>query len=115
MKSTFSPSQAIIILILLFLYEAYLFFTWESSRIILDKSPGRVTSAPAFLPENPIDLNRADFYDLQLLPFIGPTYAARILEYRERQNGFKNIHELKNIQGITENKFEKLRAYVIVP
>ncbi len=111
----FSPSQAVIILVLLFIYSVVFLFTQKQGGVIPNKGPGRSVSAVPFLPENPINLNTADFYDLQLLPFIGRGYATQILEYRKRQGGFKNVHELRNIPGIHEDKFKKLRAYVIVP
>ncbi|HWP48406.1 MAG TPA: helix-hairpin-helix domain-containing protein [Candidatus Limnocylindrales bacterium] len=115
MKSSFSPSQATLLLLILFTYLIGLFFAGGSTETPLTSGSAPSTSESPFLPETPLDLNTADFYDLQLLPFIGPGYATRILEYRERQGGFKNIHELKNIPGINEYKFEKLRVYLVAP
>lgn len=60
----------------------------------------------------PININTADQATLQLLPGIGETYAKRIVEYREENGGFKRIEELKNIRGIGEKRFERLRPIV---
>jgi len=102
-------------LIFLFIYLIGLLFTWESGERIPTEDPAEAISTVPFLPENPIDLNTADLYDLQLLPFIGPGYAMRILEYREKRGGFKDIRELKSIKGINEYRFEKLKPYVTIP
>jgi competence protein ComEA len=114
MKS-FSPSQATLLLLILSVYLIGLFFAQEPTSTPLIPDSGPSTFELPFLPETPMNLNTADFYDLQLLPFIGPGYATKILEYRERQGGFKDIHELKNIPGINAYKFETLRAYIVVP
>jgi comEA protein len=61
-----------------------------------------------------INLNNAYTADLQLLPGIGEVMAERIIEYREKTGGFKNIEELKNVKGIGEKKFEMLKPFVTV-
>jgi len=62
----------------------------------------------------PLDLNAATSADLQKLPGIGPALAARILEYRQKNGGFKKIEELMNVQGIGEQSFLKLKSLVVV-
>ena len=60
----------------------------------------------------PININIADQATLQLLPGIGEVYAKRIIEYREQNGGFKKVEELKEIKGIGERRFERLRPVV---
>ncbi|HPD18893.1 MAG TPA: helix-hairpin-helix domain-containing protein [Candidatus Goldiibacteriota bacterium] len=62
--------------------------------------------------EGQINLNTASMEEIDKLPGIGKTISLRIIEYREKNNGFKNTEELKKIKGITEKKFEKIRKYV---
>lgn len=62
----------------------------------------------------PININTADPATLQLLPGIGRAYAQRIIEYREKNDGFKNVQELTNIKGIGPKTFAKLRPVVTV-
>jgi competence protein ComEA len=61
-----------------------------------------------------INLNKADENELQNLPGIGPSKAAAILEYRETNGQFKNVEDLKNISGIGEKTFDKLKDLITV-
>ncbi|WBW95833.1 helix-hairpin-helix domain-containing protein [Oceanirhabdus sp. W0125-5] len=59
-----------------------------------------------------ININTASIERLQLIPGIGEVKAASIVEYRKKNGGFKSIEEIKNISGIGEKTFEKLRDYI---
>ena len=61
-----------------------------------------------------VNLNNATLAQLDTLPGIGPAYAQRIVDYRQSHGGFKNITELKNIKGIGEKTFEKLKDLVSI-
>ena len=69
---------------------------------------------PAPTAQAPLDLNAATAADLQKLPGIGPALAGRILEYRQKNGGFKKVEELMNVQGIGEASFLKLKSLVVV-
>ena len=56
-----------------------------------------------------ISLNNASKEELMTLSGIGKTKANSIIEYREENNGFKTIEELKNVKGIGESTFEKIK------
>lgn len=62
----------------------------------------------------PVDLNVATPAQLESLPGIGPATAKRIIEYRQKNGGFKKIEELMNVRGIGEKSFLKLRSLVTV-
>jgi competence ComEA-like helix-hairpin-helix protein len=46
-----------------------------------------------------INLNTATPAQLDTLPGIGPKVAGRIVEYRQKNGGFKKIEELMNVQA----------------
>ncbi|MDQ0197227.1 helix-hairpin-helix domain-containing protein [Neobacillus ginsengisoli] len=64
--------------------------------------------------QSKIDLNKADVNELQNLPGVGPSKAASIIEYREKSGPFKTIEDLKNISGIGDKTFEKLKDLIVV-
>lgn len=61
-----------------------------------------------------VNLNKADETELQTLPGIGPAKATAIVEYRETNGPFKTIKDLKNISGIGDKTFEKLKDHIDV-
>ena len=56
-----------------------------------------------------ISINDADLSKLKEIPGIGEVKANSIILYREKNNGFKSIEELKNVDGIGEKTFEKIK------
>jgi competence protein ComEA len=60
-----------------------------------------------------VNLNQADEEVLELLPGIGPSRAAAILEYR-KSRPFKRAEELSRIKGIGRKTMAKLRPYLAV-
>ena len=56
-----------------------------------------------------ISINDADISKLKEVPGIGEVKANSIILYREKNNGFKSIEELKNVDGIGEKTFEKIK------
>jgi competence ComEA-like helix-hairpin-helix protein len=61
-----------------------------------------------------INLNSADKYLLISVPGIGEKLAKRIIEYREEQGRFNEIEELKQVKGMTDYRYDKLKDFFIV-
>jgi competence protein ComEA len=74
------------------------------------EKPARA-SAPAAASVN---LNSATQAQLETLPGVGAATAKRIIEYRQKNGGFKKIEELMNVKGIGEKAFLKLKAHITV-
>ena len=62
----------------------------------------------------PIDLNAADESALASIPGIGPTLAARIVEYRRINGPFASLDELADVAGMTQRRIDAMSAYVTV-
>jgi competence protein ComEA len=70
-----------------------------------------VTSAPG---SGLININRATREELARLPGVGEGIAARIVAHRERYGAFRRAEHLLMVRGISERRFEGLRAFVTV-
>lgn len=65
-------------------------------------------------PAVQVNLNTATAADLDTLPGVGPKVAARIIEFRQKNGGFKKAEDLMNVKGIGEKQFLRLKPLVIV-
>ncbi len=57
-------------------------------------------------------LNSATAQELEELPGIGETLAARIIEYREQNGPFSELEELDNVYGIGDSILERISGYL---
>jgi competence ComEA-like helix-hairpin-helix protein len=73
-------------------------------------------TASIFQDENlgKININTADRELLMSVSGIGERLAQRIIEYRIINGNFKELNELKNIKGINDYRFEKIKDYLIL-
>ncbi len=60
-----------------------------------------------------ININSASLDSLMSLPGIGEVYAKRIIDYRNNKK-FSSIEEIKNISGIGDKTFEKLKDLITI-
>jgi comEA protein len=65
-------------------------------------------------PAGRVDINRAGLEALQSLPGIGPSTAARIMEYRTVNGPFARIEDIMNVPSIGAKKFEKIKPYLTI-
>lgn len=56
-----------------------------------------------------ISINKATIQQLQTLPGIGEAKAKSIIEYRLKEGEFKTIEDIKQVNGIGESVFEKIK------
>jgi len=61
-----------------------------------------------------ININFASLAELVQLPGIGSVTAQNIIDYRNKYGQFKTKEELKNVKGIGEKKFEKIKDLISV-
>ena len=63
---------------------------------------------------HPININQADSTTLQEIPGIGPATADKIIQYRDANGRFQSIEDLKNVSGIGDKTFEKMKDNICV-
>ncbi len=61
-----------------------------------------------------ININTATASELCTLPGVGEELAADIMEYRTKNGAFSIIDDIKNVSGIGESKYKKIKEYITV-
>jgi competence protein ComEA len=61
-----------------------------------------------------VNINTATKEELNSLAGIGPMKAEAIIKYRQEKGLFKNVDELKNVYGIGDKLFERIKSDVTV-
>ena len=74
-----------------------------------------VSAGQARTSDGLVDLNRASAEQLQELPGIGPSTAAKIVTDREQNGPFARPEDLQRVAGIGPKKYESLKDLVAVP
>ena len=95
---------------------------WSAALLVTFATPSFATGAPvgsqkppaATKTVAPVNLNTATQTELETLPGVGPAVATRILEYRQKNGGFKKLEDLMNVRGIGEKTFLKLKPMLTI-
>ncbi|OGG37964.1 hypothetical protein A2127_02300 [Candidatus Jorgensenbacteria bacterium GWC1_48_12] len=61
-----------------------------------------------------ININTAGYEELQKITGVGPVIAGRIIEYRNLNGPFRRIEDLKDVKGIGEVTFEKMKDEISI-
>lgn len=61
-----------------------------------------------------VNINTAGSTELQSLPGIGPSTAAKIVDYRNANGSFSACEDLKNVSGIGDKKYEAIEGLICV-
>ena len=61
---------------------------------------------------NKVNINTASQAELMTLPGIGETRALAIIAYRQENGPFSSLEELKNVEGIKEAVFSKVKDLI---
>lgn len=64
------------------------------------------------IPAPRLNINTASAAELQLLPRIGPTLSARIVEDRQTNGPFESIEALDRVKGIGPRTIHNLRPHI---
>lgn len=61
------------------------------------------------VPMSILELNSADSASLVKLSGIGPVFSSRIIKYRNLLGGYYHIHQLKEVYGLNEEAFDRIK------
>ena len=61
-----------------------------------------------------IDINRAEAWLLEALPGIGEARAQAIIDYRQKNGGFRSITEITKVEDIGPSIFEQIKNLITV-
>jgi len=75
------------------------------------EKPPEAISQKQTRPVISIDLNQADTTKLMELKGIGPSFAKRIIKYRERLGGFYSVDQLLEVYGFDQARLDGIRGY----
>lgn len=81
--------------------------------VIPRRGPATGAAAAAGGRGGPVSLSSATEADLDALDGIGPTLAARIVEWRRANGGFASVDQLLEVPGIGPGRLEALRSQVV--
>lgn len=76
----------------------------------VEKQPIAVDVPPPLV----VDINKADTIELQKIYGIGPSFARRIVSYRELLGGYVDVDQLHEVYGFTDTLFQKVASFVTV-
>ena len=87
----------------------------EESYISQDSGQGVILDNESlFSLGSIVNINKANQTELETLPGIGPSLAARIIDYRESKGKFSKIEDIKNVTGIGDSKYNSIKDLIKV-
>jgi competence protein ComEA len=72
--------------------------------------PAEAAASPA--AARPVELNTATAAELEALPGIGPSLAARVVAWRAKNGPFRSVEDLEKVPGIGPATATRLRPLV---
>lgn len=61
-----------------------------------------------------VNINTANSEKLQTVPGVGQATAEKIIKYRNEKGKFQKAEDIKNVEGIGDSKYEKMKDYIDV-
>lgn len=61
-----------------------------------------------------VNINKASLAELTGITGIGESRAKAIIDYREKNGGFRSVEEIKKVDGIKDGLFSKIKEYITV-
>lgn len=61
-----------------------------------------------------VNINTASISELTSITGIGESRAQAIIDYREKNGGFRSVEEIKKVDGIKDGLFSKIKDYITI-
>ncbi len=61
-----------------------------------------------------VDLNKANYEELLIVPYIGPVTARGIIAYREKKGAFTLAKQLREVKGMHSENYKKIIKYLSI-
>lgn len=90
-----------------------LIIIYECSRLGVSKNSAQLTPGGKMRP-HVVNLNKAEWWELQALEGIGPKRAQDIVAYREQKGVFHSVDDLAQVHGIGPKTIDRLRQSLTV-
>ena len=75
-------------------------------------SNSMTSTTESSIPKSKININKVGQAELEGIPGIGPSTALKIIQYRKEHGNFSSIEDIKNVSGIGDGKYEKMKSYI---
>jgi competence protein ComEA len=85
---------------------------YDEMMIIIPSKTENYEKKEVVYKDTKVSINTATLSELMMIKGIGEVKAKAIIDYREDNGYFKKIDDLKNINGIGESTFEKIKDYI---
>lgn len=87
------------------------FRRYSSARISQDSSSKKSKSSSAYTRKK-IEINSADTLDFQSLKGIGPSFARRMVKYRELLGGYLRMDQLLEVYGMDSSRYALILPFI---
>ena len=64
--------------------------------------------------EGKVNINTATEEQIAVLPGVGPKLASEVVSYRKAKGDFKEVEDLKKVNGMGDKKFEKVKNFIVI-
>ena len=86
----------------------------KNDEVITQNNNTGNTASSGITKDGIININKASLSELQEITGIGEVKAKSIIDYREKNGGFKSIEDIKNVDGIGSKTFEKIKEQICI-
>ena len=86
----------------------------ENTKPIDSNNNAEISKKSISKTNSKININTSDKNTLLKITGIGESKANNIIKYREEKGNFNSIEEIKNVSGIGDSLFEKIKKYITV-